>query len=357
MATDLFTAMKARGHEQVAVFHYPEAGLTALVGIHNTVLGPSLGGLRLRPYATFDEALEDVLRLSEGMTYKSSLAGLDLGGGKACIIADPNIQQGRKEMLLKFAECVESLSGRYITAEDMGITAADISLLRTKTKYAAGQPVNEGGSGDPSPWTARGVFLGMLAACESRWGTKDISGKKVLVEGAGHVGMYLLEDLAKAGAKCIVADISEQSAKKAHDKFGVEVIKPQSVFDVQCDIYAPCAIGQTINPNTIGKLKCEIIAGGANNQLTDSAMYAELDKRKITYCPDFALNAGGVISVYASYLPGGWNETWVKNKVERIADTITKIISESKKRNRFTEVVALELAKERIEHAREAKTQ
>lgn len=346
-----------RGHEQVVYFHYPEVGLKAIVGIHNTVLGSALGGCRMRLYTDESQALDDVMRLSEGMTYKSALAGLDLGGGKACLIADPAMKEGRQEMFLKFAECLNNLGGRYITAEDMGTCVADISTMRRVTKWAAGHSPDEGGSGDPSPWTARGVYQGMLAACERKFGSKDLTNKRVMVQGVGNVGMYLLEYLKDAGARLIVSDVRQSSLDEAVRRFGAEVVSSEASYDVDCDIYSPCAIGQTVNPVTIARLKCSIIAGGANNQLSDSSVYEQILAKKILYCPDFALNAGGVTSIAGEYQPEGWQESWVQEKVDGIYTTIHRVLDQAEKRGLFPEVVAVELAKERIAAAREKRVE
>jgi leucine dehydrogenase len=349
----VFDQVGKRGHEQVAFFNFPEVGLKAIIGIHDTTLGPALGGCRLRLYTDEAQALDDVLRLSEGMTYKSSLAGLNLGGGKSVLIADPQMKEGRKEMFLRFAECLNRLNGYYITAEDMGTSVSDVMTMRTITKYAAGFAMDQGGSGDPSPWTALGNFRAIEAACERKYGSKNLTGKTVTVQGAGHVGMYLIEHLVKAGATVVTCDVNKAAVEDARSKFNVQAVSVDEIYDIKADIYAPCAIGQTVNPSTIGRLKCDIIAGAANNQLLDSSMYAQIEKRGIMYCPDFAINSGGVISVGAEYNPGGWNKAWVTEKVDAIYQTTQTILNESEKRKKFPEVVAIELAKERIKTTRE----
>lgn len=344
-----------RGHEQVCYFNYPQVGLKAIVAIHNTVLGPALGGCRMRLYEDENQALEDVLRLSEGMTYKSSLAGLDLGGGKSCIIADPHMAAGRSELFEKFGQCLNALNGRYITAEDMGTGVEDVMIMRSISKFAAGFARDKGGSGDPSPWTARGVFNSIVAACERRYDSKNLSGKRVSLQGAGHVGMYLIEMLCKAGATVFVSDVNKAALESAKNSLGAEIVDPDSIYDLDCDIYAPCAVGQTVNPNTLKRLKCSIICGAANNQLLDSSCYKEIENRKILYCPDFVVNSGGVISVAGEYAPGGWNEVWVTEKVKNIYHTIHRVLDESEKRGKYPEAVAVELAKERIKSREEKK--
>ena len=348
MEKKVFAEAEKRGHEQVVFFHYPEVGLKAIVGIHNTVLGPALGGCRMRLYTDESQALDDALRLSEGMTYKSSMAGLDLGGGKSCLIADPAMVEGRREMFLKFAECLNHLAGRYITAEDMGTSVEDVMTMREVTKYAAGFAREKGGGGDPSPWTAKGVFNSIVAACERRYGSKDLKGKHVALQGVGHVGLYLLKHLHQAGCKVTVCDTNARALETAKREYGATVVDVDAIYDVACNVYSPNAIGQTVNPSTLKRLKCDIICGGANNQLSGSEMHAAITERSIMYCPDFIINAGGVISVGGEYIPGGWNEKWVSDKVEQIYRTIHTVLDEAERRKRFPEVVAVELAKERI---------
>lgn len=353
MDVKVLAEAQKRGHEQVVFFHYPRVGLKAIVAIHNTVLGPALGGCRMRMYENESQAIDDVMRLSEGMTYKSSMAGLDLGGGKAILFADPAMSEGRREMFLKFAECLNNLNGRYITAEDMGTSVEDVMVMREATKFAAGYSTEKGGSGDPSPWTARGVFQAMQAACERKYGSKDLKGKMVTVQGVGHVGMYLLEILKEAGAKFAVCDTNDARLRAAKDKFGAQVVSTDEIYDLECNIYAPCAVGQTVNPQTIKRLKCDIIAGAANNQLLDSSLYAPILEKNILYCPDFVINSGGVISVGAEYIEGGWNRNWVTQKVTAIYNTTHRVLDESERRKKFPETVAVELAKERIKEAEE----
>lgn len=344
-----------RGHEQVIYFHYPRVGLKAIVAIHNTVLGPALGGCRMRAYDDEVQALDDVMRLSEGMTYKSSIADLDLGGGKSVLIADPNLSDGRRELFLKFAECLNDLNGRYITAEDMGTSVRDIGWMREISKFAAGFSRKEGGSGDPSPWTARGCFQGIIAACERKFSSKDLTGRRVALQGVGHVGMYLLDSLVRAGAKVTVCDTNRTALDIAKSQHGATVVDLDKIYDVECDVFAPCAIGQTVNVDTLRRIKASIIGGAANNQLIDSNVYPIIEERKILYCPDFVINAGGVISVAGEYRTNGWSEEWTTKKVDNIYHTIHKVLDESEKRKKFPEVVAVELAKERIKQAEQNK--
>ena len=353
MDIKLFKEAEKRGHEQVVYFNYPKVGLKAIIGIHNTALGPALGGCRMRLYTDESQALDDVLRLSEGMTYKSALAGLALGGGKACLICDPQMKVGRRELFLQLGQCLNDLGGRYITAEDMGTSVEDVMTMREVTDFAAGFAQSQGGSGDPSPWTARGVFNSMIAGVERAFKTKDLKGKRVALQGVGHVGLFLLKELKDVGAKVTVCDTNKAALEQARNEFGADVVDTDKIYDVDCDVYAPCAIGQTVTPETLARLKCKVICGGANNQLVDSGCYSIIEKKGILYCPDFVINSGGVISVGAERNPGGWNVQWVTEKVKAIYDTIHKVLDEAERRGKFPEVVAVELAKERVNAAAE----
>ena len=344
----IYQAVMGRGHEQVVFVNQPEFKLKAIIGVHNTVLGPALGGCRVRLYRDEDEALEDVLRLSEGMTYKNALADLPLGGGKACIIADPDLREGRKELFIKFAEAVESLSGKYITAEDMGTSVKDLSIIRTVTKHAAGYPLEDGGTGDPSPWTAKGVYNGILASAERIYGSKNLEGKKIVIQGVGNVGSYLLEALLRDGAKCFVSDVSQSALEKAVRTYGVEVISNDACYDFESDIFSPCAIGQIINPTTVPRLKCKIIAGGANNQLSSPDIGQTLKEMDILYAPDFVINAGGVISICSEYINGTFDSRWITLAVDNISKTINKVFDKAQSSNRSTEEIAVQLAKDKI---------
>ena len=352
MGNHVFAECAKRGHEQIIFVHYPEAGLKGIIAVHNTVLGPALGGCRMRLYKSEDEALEDVLRLSEGMTYKNSMAGLDLGGGKSCIIADPALSTGRPEVFKKFGECMQRLGGCYITAEDMGTSVKDMEDMRTATKYVVGTLPERGGMGDPSPWTAKGVFSAMQAACERKFGSKDLKGKRVAVQGVGHVGRYLIGHLREAGAALTVCDVNDVAVREVAKEFGADVVTPDGIYDVPCDIFAPCAVGQTVSERTVPRLNCKIIAGAANNQISDPSLYSLLLKRDMLYCPDFAINSGGVICCAAELLDIPDRMGWLDKKVSEIYATTHRVLDEADRRKKFPEVVAIELAKERIEAAR-----
>ena len=353
MAGNVLAECEARGHEQVVFFNYPEFNLKAIVGIHNTVLGPGLGGCRMRLYPNEAAAIEDVMRLSEGMTYKSALAGLPLGGGKACVIADPAMKEGREALFKKFGECLNYLMGRYITAEDMGTSVADMMAIKSASKHVVGTDPKLGGAGDPSPWTATGVFLSIQAAAERTFKEgKSLKGKRVAIQGVGHVGMYLLKHLTEAGAHVTVCDTNEANIKEAVSKYQAAVVAPEAIYDVASDVFAPCAVGQTINAQTLPRLSCKIIAGAANNQLTDGSIYKSITERGILYCPDFVINSGGVICVCAEVIGQSKDTQWIQRKVNDIYATTSKVLDEASRRNRFTEEVAVELAKEVIQAAK-----
>lgn len=349
MSFRLFEEISKRHHEQISVHNDERTGLKAIVSIHSSTLGPALGGVRIYPYQDEVAAFHDVLRLSEAMSYKSAVAGMRLGGGKACIIADPKMTEGRKEMMQSFAQALNNLDGRYITAEDMGTSAEDMQTMREVSQHVVGFPIDRGGSGDPSPWTARGVLHAIVAACERRYGSGDIAGRKIAIQGIGSVGLHLARLLRERDCRLVISDTSKDRLQEAEFVLGkIDVVSPEAIYDVDCDIFAPCAIGQTVNSRTIPLLKCDILCGAANNQLSGPDAYEYLSERGILYCPDFVVNAGGVISVGAELNPGGWSESWVTNKVDQIYDTTSKILEESMKRALFPERVALDLAKEII---------
>jgi leucine dehydrogenase len=309
----------------------------------------------MRAYATEEAALEDVLRLSEGMTYKSSLAGMNLGGGKACIIGDPKMVEGREALFRRFGEFVDRLNGSYISAEDMGTSVTDMMQIRVSTNHVTGTDPKSGGGGDPSPWTAKGVFGAIRVACERKFGSADLKGRRVAVQGVGHVGGYLTGHLVQAGAVVTVCDTNERAVEAMRQQYNVAVVPPDNIYDVSCDVFAPCAVGQTVNEVTIQRLDCAVIAGAANNQLSDRSVYEILRKREILYCPDFAINSGGVICVGAEINPGGWKESWVEELVSRIPETTAKVLDRAAATGKFPDVVAIELAQERIDRVRAEK--
>lgn len=339
--------MSKTDHEQVLFCQDQATGLKAIIAIHNTTLGPSLGGTRMWQYASEAEALTDVLRLSRGMTYKSSLAGLNLGGGKAVIIGDS--RKDKSEALFRrFGQFVDSLGGKYITAEDVGITTRDIEFVAEETDHVAGLPEYRGGSGDPSPVTAYGVYMGMKAAAQQQYGSDSLNGKKVMVQGVGHVGETLVDYLTQEGAKVIISDIYQDRVKDVVNKYMVEAVNPESVYDVDMDIYAPCALGATINDDTLKKLKCSVIAGAANNQLEDEAKHgkAVMDKG-IVYAPDFLVNAGGIINCYWEVI--GYNRDAAMSQTEDIYKTTLEIFKRSAELGIPTYLAANQLAEQRVE--------
>ena len=291
--------IKQSTHEKVIYFHDPSSNLKAIIAVHNTTLGPALGGTRMWAYNNEQDALQDVLRLSRGMSLKAAISGLNLGGGKAVIIGDASIDK-TEDLMRKFGQCVDSLGGKYITAEDVGMSTKDMEYVRMETEYVTGIPESMGGSGDPSPVTAFGVYMGIKASAKYKWGYDNLTGKNILVQGVGHVGENLVRYLAEEGAKILVNDINKQTLEKIAKDFGATIVMGDGIFDLDIDIYAPCALGSTVNPDTISRLKCDIIAGAANNQLENETRDAQLCFDKgICYAPDFLINAGGLINVYS----------------------------------------------------------
>jgi leucine dehydrogenase len=336
--------MSKYNHEQLLFCNDNATGLKAIIAVHNTVLGPALGGTRMWMYNNEMEALNDVLRLSRGMTYKNSISGLNLGGGKAVIIGDSRSMKS-EAMFRRFGKFVESLGGKYITAEDVGIGTSDMVYVNMETNHVVGLP---GKSGDPSPVTAHGVYMGMKACAKEQFGSDSLSGKKIVVQGVGHVGEYLVASLAKEGAKIFISDIHEDTLKRVSSQYGATVVGLDEVYDVDMDIYAPCALGATVNDENLAKLKCSIIAGAANNQLANESIHGvEVMKKGVIYAPDFALNAGGVINCYSEVK--GLSSEWALSKADEIYNTISNIVKRSKSENIPTYQIANKMAEERIE--------
>ncbi len=350
----IFEHIQKRDHEQVVFCSDPSSGLKAIIAIHNTNLGPALGGTRMWTYATDEDALNDVLRLSRGMTYKAAVAGLNLGGGKAVIIGDPN-REKTEAMFRAFGRFVEGLAGRYITAEDVGTDVRDMEYVRMETKYVTGIDRALGGSGDPSPVTAFGVYMGMKASMKELTGNDSLANKKVAVQGAGHVAQYVCDHLAKEGAKVYISDIYPDKAKRVAHTVKAEVVAPEKIYEVNADVFCPCALGAIVNDETIPKLKFKIIAGGANNQLADEHKHGHmLIEKGILYAPDYAINAGGLINV-SNELEGYSQERALK-QAEGIYDTMLKIYSISKKENVPTYEASNRLAEQRINAISRIKT-
>ena len=341
-------------HEQVVFCQDKDTGLKAIIGIHNTVLGPALGGTRMWNYTNEWEAVNDVLRLSRGMSFKSSISGLNLGGGKAVIIGDAKTQK-TPELMRRFGQFVDSLSGKYITAEDVGMETKDMDTVREVTKYVTGISESKGGSGNPSPITAYGVFMGLKAAAKHKFGTDNLQGKRVLVQGIGHVGEVLVDHLTKNGAIVTIADINEQRIEEVVKKYGAKAFTGANLYAADVDIYAPCALGATINDETINKIQAKVIAGAANNQLANEVMHGNLLKeRGILYAPDFLINAGGVINVYSEL--ANLTSAQVMEKTENIYNTSLEIFKFAETNNITTHRAAMEIAQKRIDDKKKEMT-
>lgn len=332
-------------HETVLIGRDAASGYHGIIAIHNTSLGPAVGGTRFWNYASEEEALTDALRLSHGMTYKNALAGLPLGGGKSIIIGD-NKSPNREALLRAHGRFVDTLGGRYITAEDVGTSPADMEIVRTETQYAAGLL---GRSGDPSPFTARGVFRAIQASSKFLWDTDELSGRTVALQGCGNVGYNLAKLLHEAGAKLIVTDVDENNLSRAVAETGAEIVHPHEIFSVQADVFAPCALGGILNDRTIPELKVQIVAGAANNQLLEERHGAMLRDRNILYAPDYVANAGGILNGTIELL--GWKPEDALKKIDEIYDTTLRIFSSAQSQNLTTNKAADQLAEARLRGA------
>jgi leucine dehydrogenase len=346
-ADPVFGQASFNEHEQIVFCNDKDTGLKAIIGIHNTVLGPALGGTRMWKYANEWEALNDVLRLSRGMTYKSAISGLNLGGGKAVIIGDAKTEK-TPEMMVKFGQFIHSLSGKYITAEDVGTTTPDMDLIRDVTPHVTGISEARGGSGNPSPVTAYGVYMGMKAAARHQFGSDSLAGKKVLVQGTGHVGETLIDYLTKEGAVVIISDINEARLQEVGAKYGAQIYRGDDLYGADVDIYAPCALGATINDDSIERLKAKVIAGAANNQLAVEQVHGKrLQERGILYAPDFLINAGGIINVYGEIV--GYGKDEALRRTENIYNTTLEIFNFAEANNITTQQAAMAIAQNRID--------
>ena len=339
---DVFADMQTMGHEQVLLSHDPSCGYFGIIAIHDTTLGPALGGTRFWKYATTDEAITDALRLARGMTYKSAVAGINLGGGKSVIIGD-NKRADREALFRAHGRFIETLGGRYITAEDIGTSPTDMEYIKLETDLVAGLL---GLSGDPSPVTAYGVYVGMKAAARFRWGSDRLAGKTVAVQGAGKVAYSLMQHLHAEGSNLIVTDIDEEKVKRAVQEFGARPVPPNAIYDQEADIFSPNALGAVINDDTLPRLKVEIIAGGANNQLAEDRHGDLLEKRGILYAPDYVINGGGVINVYGEL--HRWPVERAKKKAGEIYETLLRIFDMAKRDQIPTYQAADRLAQQRI---------
>ncbi|UCC74539.1 MAG: Glu/Leu/Phe/Val dehydrogenase [Gemmatimonadota bacterium] len=340
---EVFKAMGKMDHEQVVFYREPSIGYLGIIAIHDTTLGPALGGTRFWKYGSEEEALVDVLRLSLGMTYKAAVAGLNLGGGKSVIIGDPDTP--RREMIFRaHGRAVETLKGRYITAEDVGTSVEDMDYVHMETDHVVGIA---GRSGDPSPVTAYGTYRGMKACALEKYGDDSLKGRAVAVQGVGHVGYYLCENLAAEGAKLIVTDISQDKVARTVEDFGAEGVKPDEIYGVDADIFAPCALGAIVNSKTIPQLKCDIIAGAANNQLATEEDGKAVQERGILYAPDYVINAGGLINVYSEL--ADWSTDRSKRKAGEIYQTLLEVFELAREEKLTTGEAADRIADRRID--------
>jgi len=343
---ELFDTLATMGHEEIVMCSDPSVGYRGILAVHSTKLGPALGGTRFWQYATDDEAITDALRLSRGMTYKNAVAGLHLGGGKSIIIGDTKTKD-REKIFRAHGRFVESLGGRYITAEDVGTSTKDMSYVQMETKHVAGLA---GKSGDPSPVTAHGVFRAVQASANRKWGSDSLEGKTVSIQGCGSVGTYLAKELSAAGARLIVSDIDSAKAARVAQLTGAKIVEGDAIFTADADIFSPCALGGIINDTTIPKLKVEIVAGGANNQLLEERHGDVLQAKGILYAPDYVANAGGVINVYGEVV--GWDAQRALDKADDIYDTILKVFDIAEAKRIPTYEAADRLAELRLEEAK-----
>lgn len=341
--------IKVDGYERVVEAVNEKAGLHAIIALHNTALGPALGGIRAYPYANFNDALNDVLRLSKGMTYKSAVAETGTGGGKSVIICDSRKPKS-EELLLAFAEAVNSFEGEYICAEDIGMHVDDLAIIRQGTHYAVGLP-HPKSSGDPSRFTAYGGFLGVRAVAKKLWGADSLKGRTVAIQGLGSVGMRLADQLFWDGAKLIVTDIDNAVVEHAVRQYDAVAVAPDEIYRVGCDIFAPCALGGILNPDTIPQLRCEGIAGLANNQLLTEADGQALMNRGILYSPDYVINSGGLFNVCVELYKEGYNPFVARSHVERIYDLLLSIYTLSEEKKLPTNRIANDLAEYNLQNA------
>ncbi len=346
--------MEQNGFEQFSVYTDAASGLRAFIAIHDTTLGPALGGVRVWPHATEDEAVMDVLRLSRGMTYKSAAAGVHFGGGKGLIIADP-MKDKTEAMMRAFGRFVEMAGGRYITTEDVGMTMRDLEWIAQETSHVTGLPVSKGGSGDTSQMTGYGVYMGMKACAREVYGTDSLAGRVVAIQGFGNTGRALADQLTRneEGVKLIVTDIHEDALARAGE-YGADIVESDQIYDSECDILAPCALGGTLNRDTIPRLKCKAVVGSANNQLLEAEDAGALEGRGILYAPDFIVNAGGVINI--SFEVGmTYSEKAAREKTSRIYETVQQVVIKARSEGITTAKAAEGLAEERLTYARKAK--
>ena len=348
----IFDYMGSYGYEQLVMWSDPATGLKAMVAIHDTTLGPACGGLRIWPYATEELAIRDVLRLSRAMTYKSAVADLPLGGGKAVIIADSHTQK-TEALMRAFGRFLNTLGGRYLVTTDVGSTGRDLEYISQETNYVVGLPINMGGSGDTSIMTGLGIYMGMKASAKEVWGNDSLKGKRVAMQGFGKGATYTAHHLIKEDSHIVVTDINEEAMDRGR-KLGLEVVAPDEIYDVDCDIFSPCALGGVINPDTIPRIKARIVAGGANNQLLTEADGEELHRRGVLYAPDYLINAGGFINVSAE-IGATYSADRAREKTERIYELMSQVAHVSKTEEISTSRAADRIAEQRLESVRSIK--
>lgn len=341
----VFDAVAGEGHEQILYGYDQVSGLKAIIAIHSTALGPALGGTRFFPYESEPDALNDVLRLARGMTYKAAAAGLDLGGGKAVIIGNPHTDKSER-LFRAYGRIVDSLQGRYITAEDVGTTTGDMDVVRRETPWALGSSVALGGSGDPSPVTARGLLAATRAVAQKLWGDPDLAGRRFAVQGVGKVGSAFVRLLVEARAEVMVTDAYEPAIESAVESFDVKRVEPDEIYEVDCDIFSPCALGAGLNEDTIPLLRCQAVVGSANNQLASPEDAERLAERDILYAPDFVVNAGGLINVYDEL--SGYSKTRALHRVDAIFDATLHILEKAERHQVNPNEAAVMVADERI---------
>jgi len=356
----LFDSVSFKGHEGVHAFYDEATGLKAIVAVHSTARGPAVGGTRMWNYGSSAEALEDVLRLSRGMSYKNAVADLEMGGGKSVIIGDSRTQK-TPELFQAFGRAVNQLGGNYYAAEDVGVSVADIEEARKATEFVVGLQQGPEASGDPSPVTAEGVFRSTLLVARRLWKQDDLTGLTVAVQGIGHVGGYLADKLAKAGAKLIVTDVNQPLLEEVAARTGAEIVAPNAIYDVKADIYAPCALGATLNPQTLDRISAKAVVGAANNQLATADIGEELFRRGVLYAPDYVVNGGGIINVAselkARQTGGAYDPQWVEGKLSRLMETLEEVLERSASENRPTHQIADAIAEARIDAAAQLKAE
>ena len=349
----MFEQLEAEDFEQVVFCTDKRVGLKAIIALHSTVLGPATGGTRMWKYGSDAEAFHDVLRLSKGMTYKASMAGLDWGGGKAVIMGDSKTEK-TPQMLERFGEFVERLGGTYITAKDVGIGADDLRTVKKKTRHVLGIEGEKDSSGDPSPATSWGTYHGIRACVKKAFGASSLKDLKFAVQGLGSVAYYLIEHLRAEGASVVGCDTDLLTTARSVQTYGIETVAPDAIYDVKCDVFVPCALGAVINPETITRLKAKVVAGAANNQLATPREGDTLRKMGILYAPDYVINAGGLINIYYEQVAGGYPKKKAYAHVEKIGRTISEILDRAEEARKSTHRIADEMAEERVEKARKS---